>query len=591
MGDINAHNVKWKATTQTRKANLYGTQLHATIWHCTTMAVRPTLQQECRQEMRSLTSVLEISHTLRQRVIQYGISDHALMHLHIQQQQQQQQPTNTYNPKQPRNLSEEECIGTRLQFPNACNSTGTWSRHELQLTRWPQSFRPLWWRASRKLQTEHNEAEHQHNRWYNKAIGTLIRLKHHYYFIHRANPTEENRRRMKRQNNMGQGSNTCSKTWKLGFICKRKSTTHAPHEKCGSSSKERKILNPCREFLLWNEAKGNIKTKLNQINQYFQQWAIHISKHTTITNQQLRYLQAKFAQGIVIPIPRDTTREEARIAPYEVTATMLQLKPEEACGFDNITNDMLRHIPHNMVPIITDLLEYSWESGAIPKCWKHAIIQPIPKKAAATNPADFRPISLLPCFANSWNELLTVKLTKHVQLHSILTPNQYGFRSKTSTSNALLAFVNSVHKHIYTTNVNAGSTAVLIDLKAAYDSVCRFTLIRKLQKERIPAQIVKWTASLLSTRTANTRTVLADGSSQHSSTLNFDRGVPQGSSISPILFNIYINDISKQSTRWTQTTQTNQQSSTSSTPMTSSYGSTTPTQHWHNNDCSLPSTQ
>jgi hypothetical protein len=142
-----------------------------------------------------------------------------------------------------------------------------------------------------------------------------------------------------------------------------------------------------------------------------------------------------------------------------------------------------------------------------------------------------------------FEKILSNRLFEFVQDKHILPPEQYGFKRHTSTNHALLNLITNIETH--TNNVqNGGTSAVLLDLKAAYDSVNHSYLIQELKKYNFPSKLVNIISSFLSNRESSTRIITVDGEHVISDPLPFNRGVPQGSPISPILFNIYIAQMS-----------------------------------------------
>ena len=80
------------------------------------------------------------------------------------------------------------------------------------------------------------------------------------------------------------------------------------------------------------------------------------------------------------------------------------------------------------------------------------------------------------------------------------------------------------------------------DIQAAFDAVWHDGLIFKMQKAGVPGYLIKWTTAFLNGRTFQVRV-----NDALSTAAPIVTGVPQGSSISPILFSIFINDIPMES--------------------------------------------
>ena len=117
----------------------------------------------------------------------------------------------------------------------------------------------------------------------------------------------------------------------------------------------------------------------------------------------------------------------------------------------------------------------------------------------------------------------------------LLYPNQFSFQSKTSTAHAMLDVVTSLYDSI---NRNQYSGLVLIDLKKAFDTVSHTALLNKLHNYGIRRVAQKLLVSYLECR----KQFVALNQTR-SKLMNIEYGVPQGSTLGPLFFLIYINDL------------------------------------------------
>ena len=67
----------------------------------------------------------------------------------------------------------------------------------------------------------------------------------------------------------------------------------------------------------------------------------------------------------------------------------------KSSGVDNINSSVLQLLIHRISPIITHIINISFEQNTFPERWKSAIVKPIPKIPLPLKESDFRPISLL----------------------------------------------------------------------------------------------------------------------------------------------------------------------------------------------------
>lgn len=182
-----------------------------------------------------------------------------------------------------------------------------------------------------------------------------------------------------------------------------------------------------------------------------------------------------------------------------------------------------------------ELFNRSWNED-VRSIWKKAIIVPILKKNKPNNQLDsYRPISLTSVLAKTMERMVTSRLVWFLEKNSLLSSSQAGFRSYHSTAQQVIYFSQTVKDGFDNRN---STLAVFVDLKSAYDRVWRVKLIQKLQCCGITGNMLCWIKNFITQRFIKVR--FGDCLSSFKQT---ETGLPQGAVISPILFNVYINDL------------------------------------------------
>ena len=121
---------------------------------------------------------------------------------------------------------------------------------------------------------------------------------------------------------------------------------------------------------------------------------------------------------------------------------------------------------------------------------------------------------------------------------NLLNDNQAGFRQNRYTTDQILKLVQHATNKIQKKKGETVTIVTYFDYAKAYDKVCQDGLLHKMQNMNIPWRFTKYVRHFLSGRKT-----YVDVNGTRSTSFRLDEGLPQGSSISPLLFLIFINDI------------------------------------------------
>ncbi|CAH2209206.1 jg15219 [Pararge aegeria aegeria] len=149
--------------------------------------------------------------------------------------------------------------------------------------------------------------------------------------------------------------------------------------------------------------------------------------------------------------------------------------------------------------------------------------------------SNYRPISLLKVLSKVLEKVVNNRLLSYLENHNLISNNQYGFRTKKSTEDAVICLSNIATKHM---DQRLKCLAVFLDLKKAFDTVSIPLLLRKMECLGIRGTPLAWFKDYLKGRSQTVKVL-----DYTSNTQKVTHGIPQGSTLGPTLFLIYANEM------------------------------------------------
>ena len=221
----------------------------------------------------------------------------------------------------------------------------------------------------------------------------------------------------------------------------------------------------------------------------------------------------------------------------EIKKHISHLKLNKSSGPDLISNEMVKYGKEILAVSIQKLFNLILGAGIYPTAWKKGIIVNIHKAGSLSDPSNYRGITLTSILGKLLSSLVNDRLIRYIDGNNLMSQFQAGFRQDHRTTDHMFVLHQTMK---YYKNARKKLYIAFIDFHKAFDKLWRIGLLTKICNLKIGGNVYKLIKSMYS---GNTSQVRINNGTKLTPSFPCEIGVRQGDSLSPTLFNIFVNDI------------------------------------------------
>jgi len=234
-------------------------------------------------------------------------------------------------------------------------------------------------------------------------------------------------------------------------------------------------------------------------------------------------------------VPENVYKSDVLFTEAVVHKALRKLPNKLSSTPDGFPAFFLKRVADSISAPLAELFSLSFVLGKLPRVWLTANVVPVYKKNDASDPLNYRPISLTCVCCKLMETIIRESVVSFLSDQKLISGHQHGFRARYSTSTQLLECQAEWVQYLIH---SLGIDVIYLDFAKAFDSVCHTKLLLKLRAYGISGNLLAWFKAFLSERTQR---VLINET--FSDSVEVTSSVPQGSVLGPLLFLLYVDDI------------------------------------------------
>ena len=216
-----------------------------------------------------------------------------------------------------------------------------------------------------------------------------------------------------------------------------------------------------------------------------------------------------------------------------ITKIILSMEVTKASPKEDIPLKVIKNNCDIFAPLLCNDFNLGIDNNKFPDALKIADIKPIFKQDDRHNKVNYRPVSLLPVISKVYEKVLYGQINEYFE--PILSPLQCGFRKGHGVQNCLLVLIENWR---YALDKKQSAGLLTTDLSKAFDCIRHDLLIAKLDVYGVSIKSMRYIYDYLSSRKQRVQV-----NHSYSEWNNIKYGVPQGSILGPLFFNIFLQDL------------------------------------------------